>query len=160
MGLYPKTMKRRMIVNPYLLALILLGGRLQADTNAPTVVLGRIIVPEIELQEAAMSDVIHFLALSSVPVGQPHPSIRQDITRSNVTYRITWARRRDESGTLIGTGPAITLKATNISLLDLFKKVAALADATMEIGEEEIRIQTRRVQPPVAVQNGPAEAPF
>jgi len=133
-----------------------------AETNSPTAGLDKIVIPEVDFRDAAMSDVVTFLAMNSVPLGQPSPRIEQTVTRSNTTYVIKWTENKDKDYSLVPAGPGITLKASHISLLELFKAVTLLADGKIKIRNNKITIETKNVLPPktVPVNNKPLPDPF
>ena len=65
------------------------------------------------------------------------------------------------AGVLIWVGPAITMNEKDISLLELFRKIVMVAGGTIEFESDTIKIQVKKVQPPVThVQKGSEADPF
>lgn len=62
---------------------------------------------------------------------------------------------------MVRLGPAITLRLNDSTVLDVIKAVVRRSEGSLEIAEGQVRIRTKKVQPPAAhVQKGLAADPF
>ena len=144
-------------------------------THEPTIErLRKIPVVAMEFQDAAMSDVVAYIAMNLHCVCHPMVFPQQTIQGEVVAYTIPFDTFDGEDPTcpkdrLKGTnetvmlrlGPAITLRVNDSTMLDVIQAVVRRSEGSLEIAEDLIRIRTKKVQPPVAhVQKGPAADPF
>ena len=145
----------------------------QRHTHAKA--LEEVTVPEFEVRDAAMSDVMDYVSVFGPGcIGHSALHLRQDVADSSVTYTLLLCPHdlHDEGSPpcifqgkpepeIRTFGPAITLTASNIGVLDLVKKIAEQSKGSLEIKTDRIIVRTEKVEQVVApVQNGSAPDPF
>lgn len=119
------------------------------------------VLPEVEFNETATSDVLEFFHFSSLPIGYKPPPMRQEIRRNEIVYflpvpdlhdpRVTPPGVQQEEGgkKRLVSGPLITLSASGVSLLELFQRIAYAAKGGMVVRPDLVIIRV-----PLSGSNG------
>jgi len=124
------------------------------------------IIPEVHFQDAAISDVMEFVANSWHCICHPWIYPTQKIEGNTVIYHFYMDDYdpHDPSSScdlikgtnkteIVRLGPIVTFHEEKINLHDLLLELVKQVDGTLEINGNSVKIKTNIEQPPALLQN-------